>query len=164
LESGPNSKNRDTKFRGIVFPRISKTCRKRENAILFDAVKYGNQDISGNINSFWLKGGLRISADEQVQLLIRLYKNDLPFSQRNLNIVKRIIVMEKTEAYQLSGKTGSAEQVMPHEGWYVGYLETNGNVYFFAINYENVNPDGMASSDAAMKISKSILTGLCYLQ
>jgi len=145
------------------FQELARRVGEQKEQYYVDAVKYGNQNISGPIDSFWLNGGLKISADEQVEFLKRLYKNDLPFSQRTMNIAKEIIVMEKTDSYQLSGKTGSAQQVTPHEGWYVGYLETNGDVYFFATNYENVNPDGMASGDTAMNISKSILQGLGIL-
>jgi beta-lactamase class D len=76
-----------------------------------DAVGYGNKDISGKIDTFWLEGGLRISADEQVEFLKRLYQDKLPFSPRSMKIVKEILVLEKTESYQLSGKTGSAQRI-----------------------------------------------------
>ena len=95
-----------------------------------DAIHYGNQDISGSIDTFWLEGGLRISADEQVEVLKRLYVDQLPFSQRTMDIVKGIMVLEETATYRLSGKTGSAQRVMPHTGWFVGYLETKGEVYY----------------------------------
>ena len=44
-----------------------------------DVVNYGNKDISGEIDNFWLVGGLRISANEQVEILKRQYQEDLPF-------------------------------------------------------------------------------------
>jgi len=128
-----------------------------------DAAHYGNQNISGQIDTFWLEGGLRISADEQVELLKRLYQGSLPFSQRSMNIVKGILVMEKTGSYQLSGKTGSVQRITPHESWFVGYLETNGDVYYFATNYESTSPDGLASGDTAKQISLDVLRGLGYL-
>jgi beta-lactamase class D len=128
-----------------------------------DAAGYGNRDISGQIDTFWLEGGLRISADEQVEFLKRLYLGDLPFSQRSMNIVRAILVLEKTETYQLSGKTGSTQRVMPHAGWFVGYLEIKGNVYFFAVNQESTNPDGLANGETAKKMSLDILRELGYL-
>jgi len=128
-----------------------------------DAAGYGNQDISGQIDTFWLEGGLRISADEQVEFLKRLYQDELPFSTRCVNIVKRILVLEKTDAYQLSGKTGSAQRVTPHQGWFVGYVETKGNAYVFAANLESSNPDGLANGEMARRISQSILRGLGLL-
>jgi beta-lactamase class D len=101
-----------------------------------DAVGYGNQDISGQIDSFWLEGGLRISPEEQIAFLRRLYEGDLPFSDRSIAIVRRIILLEQTAGYRLSGKTGWTSRVDPQIGWFVGYLEREGNVYFFATNVE----------------------------
>jgi beta-lactamase class D len=129
-----------------------------------DAVHYGNQDISGQIDTFWLEGGLGISADEQVEFLKRLYQGDLPFAQRSMNLVKGLLVLDKTAAYQLSGKTGSVQRVTPHQGWFVGYLETGGNVYFFATNFESSSPDGLASGETARQISRDILQSLGLLQ
>ncbi len=128
-----------------------------------DAAHYGNQNISGQIDTFWLEGGLRISADEQVEFLKRLYQGNLPFSQRSINIVKDILVMEKNGSYQLSGKTGSVQRIPPPESWFVGYLETNGDVYYFATNYESSSSDGLASGDTAKQISLDVLRGLGYL-
>ncbi len=123
-----------------------------------DAAHYGNSDISGKIDTFWLEGGLRISAEEQVEFLKRLYKGELPFSQRSMNTVEEILVLEKTETYQLSGKTGSGQRITPHAGWFVGYLETEGNVYFFATNIESPGSDG--NGDKAREIARNILQDL----
>ena len=93
-----------------------------------DEAGYGNQDITGGIDLFWLGGGLRITSAQQIDLLKRLYHDDLPFSQRTMDIVKDIFIMEETDAYVLRGKTGWHDQT----GWLVGYLEQNDNVYFSA--------------------------------
>ena len=120
-----------------------------------DAVGYGNHDISGNIDSFWLDGGLRISADEQVEFLKRLYQDELPFAQRNLDIVKDILVLEKTPLAQLSGKTGTQLRVKPSVNWFVGYVEKDGNVYIFATNLEL--PEGVSDNTRAKETTKRIL-------
>ena len=156
----------ETAFQNSVvwyFQELARRVGREKMQYYVNAAKYGNQDISGQVDSFWLDGGLRISADEQVEFLKRLYRNDLPFSQRSMNIVKEIMVLETTDSYQLSGKTGSAQRVTPHEGWFVGYLGTNGDVYFFATNYETTNPDGMASGDTAKNITRNILQSLGFL-
>jgi beta-lactamase class D len=88
-----------------------------------DAIGYGNRDIGGSKNTFWLDGNLRISADEQIALLVRLYKGDLPFSKRNTDIVKDILIREKNDAYILRAKPGSTIQDSIPIGWYIGYLE-----------------------------------------
>jgi len=146
------------------YQELARRVGKEKMQHYVDLVHYGNQDISGQIDTFWLEGGLRISTDEQVEFLKRLYQGDLPFSQRSLNIVKEILVLEKTASYQLSGKTGSVQRLTPHEGWFMGYLETSGNVYFFAANFESSSPDGFANGDTARKMSRNILQGLGLLQ
>lgn len=120
-------------------------------------VRYGNADISGKIDSFWLEGGLRISADEQIDFLKRFYQNELPFSRRSVDIVKSILVLEKNELYTLSGKSGSVDRKSPHIGWFVGYVEKSGNVYFFAVNIESPRNDttGVKAKEIAGEILKS---------
>jgi beta-lactamase class D len=106
---------------------------------------YGNQNIGNadEIDRFWLEGKLRITPQEQIQFLRRLYNNELPFSARSLSIVKDMMVVEKTPEYTIRGKTGwvgVADDVTPKIGWYVGYLEKGKDVYFFATNIEIRNP------------------------
>lgn len=96
---------------------------------------YGNRDISGGIDQFWLSGGLRISPLEQVEFLRRLYAGELGVSDATTRIVKEILVLESTPQYRLSGKTGWAglgDSI--GVGWLVGYLERGDEVYFFATN------------------------------
>lgn len=114
-----------------------------------DRVDYGNQNIGSpdDIDRFWLAGELRITPQEQIQFLRRLYRNDLPFSERSLAIVKDIITLEKTPDYTLRAKTGWVQQADREIGWFVGYLEQSDNVYFFATNLDIRNP-----SDAGARI------------
>lgn len=128
-----------------------------------DAVGYGNRDISGEIDTFWLEGGLRISPNEQIDFLKRLYFDDLPFSERSLEIVKDIIVLEEMDAYRLSGKSGWAQRVELQVGWLVGYVERDGNVYFFATNVESAAPDERFGS-SKFEITETILQEMGLLQ
>src|SRR5205823_3833966 len=80
---------------------------------------------SGTLIDFWLNSSLKISPIEQVNLLRRLHNNDLPFSRRSMEITRKILVMDKQNGVTLSGKTGT-------NGWFVGYVETQGNMYYFA--------------------------------
>jgi len=123
---------------------------------------YGNKDISGGIDNFWLNGSLKISADEQIEFLKAFYAGRLPVSKRSIDIVKDILVREKTTAYKLSAKTGGGSTAEgKYIGWYIGYLETNGNVYFFATNIEGANFAEIR--DKRIDVTKQILTALGYL-
>jgi len=121
---------------------------------------YGNRDISGGIDQFWLKGGLRISPKQQIDLLVKLYQNKLPFSQRTIATVKDILINEKTNDYVLRGKTGWGWDVTPQIGWYVGYLEQGDRVYFFALNMDINKPE---DTKARMAITKNILRSIGLL-
>lgn len=104
-------------------------------------VGYGNQTIGSEaaIDRFWLEGELRITPQQQIQFLQRLYKNDLPFSERSLAIVKDMLVIEKTPDYTIRAKNGwigFGSKTMRQAGWMVGYLEKGKNVYFFATNID----------------------------
>ncbi|EKU98423.1 beta-lactamase class D [Leptolyngbya sp. PCC 7375] len=97
---------------------------------------YGNQTIGSaeEIDTFWLTGDIRITPQEQIQFLRRLYNNDLPFSDRTVAMVKDIMIVEQTPDYTIRAKTGWA--LAEELGWYVGYVEQNNNVYFFATNID----------------------------
>ena len=104
---------------------------------------YGNQTIGKpeDIDQFWLEGELRITPQQQIEFLRRLYNNELPFSERSLSIVKDIMVVEKTPNYTIRAKTGWEGKGNPNIGWYVGYVEQNQNVYFFATNIDIRKPE-----------------------
>ncbi|MFH1198022.1 MAG: class D beta-lactamase [bacterium] len=101
---------------------------------------YGNMDVSGGIDMFWLRGGLFISADEQITFLKKFYENILQISERSINIVKDILIKEKTDKFTFSAKTGTGMtfegEIKKYIAWYVGYVEQNNNVYFFAMNFD----------------------------
>jgi beta-lactamase class D len=124
--------------------------------------QYGNMDISGGIDQFWLTGNLRISQEEQIELLKKLYTDSLPFSKHSQEIVKKIMLREDTLGYKLRAKTGWGVQDSTDIGWYVGWVEKDKNVYFFATNIESKNP-GNSFPAARIEITKDILRELKVL-
>ena len=115
-------------------------------------VGYGNQQIgnSQNIDKFWLKGPLQITPKQQIEFLQQLQSGKLPFSQRNMNLLNDIMIVEKTPLYTLRGKTGWVDKT----GWFVGYLEQNNQVYYFATNIDMSNPK---LAPARIKITRRCL-------
>jgi len=76
--------------------------------------------------------------------------------------VKDILTLEKTAEYKLSAKTGGGPlEEGKYIGWFVGYLESKGNVYFFALNLEGHS--FAAIRDRRINLTKQILTDLGYL-
>lgn len=99
---------------------------------------YGNGNIgtAQDIDRFWLQGPLLITAKQEIEFLQKLYREELPFSKRSIDLVKDIMIIEKTPGYTFRGKTGWIQDAQPEKGWLVGYLEQNDNVYFFATNID----------------------------
>ena len=98
-------------------------------------LKYGNMDVSGGEDNFWLTSSLKISADEQVELLKRFVSQDLPFSKGHINMMKSMLCHSYEGRDKLFAKTGSGIRSNGKRlGWYVGFLEKDKNTYVFALN------------------------------
>lgn len=117
---------------------------------------YGNVDLSGGINEFWLESSLKISPIEQVKILEKLYTYELPFSRRNIDIVKKTIKLSDQDKITLYGKTGTGivngNQL---NGWFVGFVESKGKVFAFATNIQGkVWTDGATAKNITLSILK----------
>jgi bla regulator protein BlaR1 len=121
----------------------------------FNRVGYGNCNLSGGISDYWLESSLKISPVEQVRLLKSFYTNQFGFEQFNIDTVKSALLLSQQNGNSLSGKTGTGTVNGKNvNGWFIGYVETNGNTYFFATNIQSRNN---ASGSVAAKITLSIL-------
>jgi beta-lactamase class D len=98
-------------------------------------IDYGNHDISGGIDQFWLDSSIRISAREQVQFIENLVEEKLLIDKQHMRTVKRIMINEEADSYVLHGKTGTRLSDMGL-GWYVGYIETDKGKWAFATNID----------------------------
>ncbi len=105
-----------------------------------DSLSYGNRNISGPIDSFWLNDTLKISPDEELGLVKKLYFGQLPFFKSYQEIVKKVMLRESNTNYKLSYKTGWGylENGNP-VGWVVGWIEENRHPYFFVLNFESAD-------------------------
>ncbi|MDK9717120.1 MAG: class D beta-lactamase [Trichlorobacter sp.] len=106
-------------------------------------IDYGNANPGPELTTFWLSGDLRISAQQQIAFLKKLYKHELPFKAASYDALSSIMLMEEKPGYRLYAKTGWAgygEKETPQIGWYVGCLETGTDVWFFALNMAITKP------------------------
>ena len=122
-----------------------------------DSIGYGNKNINGPIDSFWLNGKLKISPDEQLGLVKKLYFDQLPFRKSVQQMVRDVMLQENNTAYKLSYKTGwGFDDDKRAIGWVVGWIEENKHVYFFVTFVKA--PDADTDINVArMNITKSIL-------
>jgi beta-lactamase class D len=102
-----------------------------------DSYDYGNRDISGGQDNFWLSSSLKISALEQVGFMQALANNELPASVENQEIVKATMRQDYSlpEGFsgELYGKTGTCRGPANH-AWFTGFLQRDEQRYVFAVN------------------------------
>lgn len=102
-----------------------------------DKLNYGNKNIGNKIDEFWLKGPVKISLIEQIDLLNKLANEKLPYSKKIQEEVIDITTLEKNENWILHGKTGWAtENIETPVGWFIGWVEKADKIYPFAINID----------------------------
>ena len=97
---------------------------------------YGKLHEPFDGETFWLDGSLTISAMEQVEFLKKVYQRTLPFSTASYETLQKIMLVEQTPTFSIRAKTGLAGNIKPKIGWYVGYVETSKDVWFFATNMD----------------------------
>lgn len=124
--------------------------------LMLDSIGYGNKKIGEQADAFWLDNSLKITADEQLGLVKKIYFKQLPLPNRAQEIVKDLMVREKNDLYTLCYKTGWGQTEEGNQlGWMVGWIEENQHPYFFVLNIES--PD--RNIDMQL-VRKDILTGI----
>ena len=130
-------------------------------ASVYDYIKkigYGNENMSGDFSTYWMESSLEISPVEQVELLIKLQNNRFDFAPENINAVKDAICLSSSDAGTFYGKTGTGRvDGQDVNGWFIGYIETVDNTYFFATN---IGADSDATGGNATEITMSILSDM----
>ena len=120
-------------------------------------LNYGNKRIGKDVTDFWLDESLRITAFEEIRFLKQLQANNLAFKQEDIDTLKNIMIDEKNENYTLRAKTGWEGRY----GWYVGYVETKDDVWFFAMNIDTKSKDDLPNRKA-ITLETLKLKGIIY--
>ena len=144
--------------------RIGKDTMQHWLDTLGYAAKKGRFVINNNLDTFWLNNSMKITADEELGLVKRLYFDQLPFQKRSQQIVRRMMLWENNTNYQLSYKTGWGNLENGHAlGWIVGWIEENKHPYFFALQLESANP-AIDMRTVRIHLLKAILGRLGFME
>jgi len=113
---------------GVVwmFQEVARRTGRARMREWLERLEYGNRDVSGGIELFWLQGGLRVSAMEQVAFLHRLAEGRLPMTQRAQRLVRQALVAEKTREHTLYAAAGTVASGREAVMWWVGWIERKG--------------------------------------
>jgi beta-lactamase class D len=145
-----------------VARRIGKDTMQHWLDTLGYASRYNKASIKF-IDSFWIDNSVKLTADEQLGLVKKLYFNQLPFQKRSMRIVRDVMVQEKNSNYTLAYKTGWGYRENGNSiGWITGWIEENRHPYFFTLNVEGAHDTDMLI--VRMNILKGILNKLGFLK
>jgi beta-lactamase class D len=117
---------------GWVFIELAKRAGKKRYRQYLNLCNYGNNNLSTKGVDLWNFGAFAISPVNQIEFLVKVYEGNTPFSKRNLEILKRVMTTETAPQFKLRSKTGWTKKNGNDIGWWVGYVERQKNVYFFA--------------------------------
>ncbi|WP_144462742.1 BlaR1 family beta-lactam sensor/signal transducer [Siminovitchia fortis] len=140
------------------FQNLDQEIGKKQLQYYFHKIKYGNENLSGKLDSYWMESSLKISPIEQVQLLTAFGENSFGFKEENVRAVKNAIFIDEQKNGQLYGKTGTGMVNGKNvNGWFVGFVKHDDNTYYFAINIQSEKGD--ANGSKAADIATQILHG-----
>ena len=156
----------ETAFKQSVVPYYQEVARRMGKDTLqfwLDSLSYGNHQIGKSIDSFWLNNTLKLTADEQLGLIKKLFFNQLPFQKRTHEIVRKMMLQESNANYQLSYKDGltileNGKQL----AWVAGWIEENKHPYFFVLNLEGATNAPINS--ISKELLKKILTNQGFFE
>lgn len=152
------------------YQELARRIGKDTMQLWLDSLKYGVMDqkekvmIRSAVDSFWLDNSLKVTPDQQLGLIKRLYFDQLPFFKTYQEVVKRAMLIEDKIDYRLGYKTGWGFAENGHSiGWITGWIEENKHPYFFVLNIESADKD-IDMQTVRMKILKDILKQLGFFE
>ena len=140
------------------YQEIARRIKTNKMQAYLNKIDYGNKDISGGIDQFWLGSSLKISPREQVKLLHSIFEFKEFFNHESIEYLQNIMYIEDVNSFQFYGKTGTSHD--PYIGWFIGYYEHENNRKYFATlitsSDKNNQISGLKAKEIAIKIIKHI--------
>jgi beta-lactamase class D len=142
-----------------VYQEIARRIGAERMQKYVDLFEYGNRNIGGGIDQFWLTGDLRIDPIQQIDFVDRLRRGVLPVSKRSQDLVRDILPVTKAGDATIRAKTGllGAELGKPSLGWLVGWTEKGSAQTVFALNMDIREPRHVPDR---MKLAQQCLTDI----
>ena len=146
---------------GWAYIELAKRIGKDKYRNYLTDCDYGNVDLSIEDDDFWNFGNFAISPINQIQILIAIYEEKLPFKKEYFQILKSMMIVDQNENYIIRAKTGWTRVKGQDIGWWVGYIEKDENIYFFATRLKKErsesNPNfGNCRKEITLKILKQL--------
>jgi beta-lactamase class D len=148
-----------------VYQQIARRIGAERMQKYVDMFEYGNRNIGGGIDRFWLTGDLRISPLQQIAFVDRLRRRALPVSKRAQDLTADILPVTKFGDSLIRAKTGligvddrtAMDGIKSSFGWLVGWAEKGSAQTVFALNLDIREPKHSASR---VKIAQQCLSDI----
>ena len=126
------------------YQELARRTGKDTMQLWLDSLGYGSRygrAVIKKIDSFWIDNSIKITADEQLGLVKKLYFDQLPMKKWTQRKVKSMMLREENNLYKLSYKTGWGRKENGNSiGWVVGWIEENRHPYPFVLQVESTDP------------------------
>jgi beta-lactamase class D len=142
-----------------VYQEIARRIGAGQMQRYVDLLDYGNRNIGGGIDQFWLTGELRIDPIQQIDFVDRLRRGALPVTKRSQALVRDILPVTKAGDATIRAKSGllGAELGRPSLGWLVGWAEKGSAQTVFALDLDVREPRHVADR---MKLAQQCLSDI----
>lgn len=146
------------------FQELARQIGKDTLQMWLDSISFGNSKITSAVDSFWLNNDLKISPDEQLGFLSKLFFEQLPFQKYAQETVANLMKKEDTSLYSLSYATGlGIDEKNNSFAWNLGWIEENRHIYFF-VTFIRTPDKSTNTENTATEISKSCLKELGFFK
>ena len=149
-----------------VYQEIARRIGAERMQKYVDLFNYGNRNIGGGIDRFWLTGDLRISPMQQIAFVDSLRRGILPVSRRAqeltrdimpLTMVGESLIRAKTGLVGVDDRNSTDISAGTSVGWLVGWAQKSSEQTVFALNLDVREPKHLA---ARMKIAQQCLADI----
>lgn len=145
-----------------IFTDINHLIGKDTMQFWLDSLHYGKIKLKSQTGKYWQSDSLKITPDEQLGFVEKLYFASLPFQKRTMQIVRTMMIQENNPNYTLAYKKGWTPDASKSSGWIQGWVEENKHVYFFVLHATStIEP---VEQNALVSTLKEILTHYGFFQ
>ena len=127
-----------------VYQEIARRIGPERMQKFVNLLEYGNRNIGGGIDQFWLSGDMRIDPVQQIDFIDRLRRGVLPVSKRSQDLVRDIIPTTKVGDSVIHFKSGLLDAAHGSLGWMVGWADKGDAPTVFALNMDCKEPRHVA--------------------
>jgi beta-lactamase class D len=145
----------------VVYQKLIQEIGRTAILKVIDSLRYGKGIVSADMTQFWSDNSLKITPDEQLGLIKRLYFNQLYFQKRSQDIVKKMILKEDNASYKLSYISTTSSNAN-RQSWVLGYIEENKHVYFFVLSTKSLKAEDLPNKN--IEVLKQILLQQGFLK